>query len=854
MAAGFPPVICDDEARRGLIATSTTLNGIDYVEVVTSPPADDQLVLLVYFLEKDPTVAGAQTSLDNLLTTLAAAPQEFSIQGGVRIKGIKVVSVVEDNGHLRVRVSQPGDFSLYTLVINDPGLDQAYSQVKFSFKAGCPSPFDCKQPQVCPPGPSTEPLIDYQAKDYASFRQALVDLIPSLVPGWTERHEADIGMMLLELLAYAGDNLSYYQDAVANEAFLGTARQRISVRRLVRLIDYTMHDGVSARAFVHLKLTDGTTGFMPSGTPVLTRVNVQLGYQLPPQLPVLAAQFKDAAENAAAATFETQVGANLSSTLNQIQLHAWGDRQCCLPRGTTTADLEGNLAFDPATDAGNPWKLKAGDFLLFEEVVGPDTGLAADADPTHRQIVRLRTVQSTRDHLEPDPATGIPPMPLTRVTWDQSDALTFPVCISVKLANETYVDNVCVARGNLVLADHGRTVDEWYPADPSDPNATGIVTGDRAFRFFLQKGPLSFRILLDDPSHPPNPFIDASNPATVSQILQTDPALAVPQVSLDLQTPAGPLSGWGPVGDLLESFPYTPAFVPETDNNGRALIRFGDGQYGLEPPDGSFIHATYRIGIGSSGNLGAEALAHVIDPGTVLDFPSVDAVRNPLPAWGGTEPQPLTQVKQIAPSAFRAVQYRAVTEQDYADAAKLLPHVANAVATFRWTGSWYTVFIAIDPLGTNDLSDDLKGRVLSWVSGYTQAGYDLEVTPPIFVPLDIAINVCVAPYYFRVDVEQALLTALSNQIFPDGTTGFFYPGNFTFNQPLFLSQLYKAIMAVQGVDSAIVTTFQRYGKVADNELQQGYIKAAGPLEVLRLDNDPNFPENGALQLTMDGGK
>jgi hypothetical protein len=853
MASGFPTLICDDQARRGLIAESTTLNGIDYVEVVTTPPAIDETVLLVYFLEKDQTVAGAQTSLDNLLVAIAAAPQEVTIQGGVRIKGIQVTGVTVESGHLRVSVSQPGDFSQYTLAISDPGLDQAYAQVIFSFKAGCPSQFDCKPVTACPPSSVVEPIIDYMAKDYASFRQALVDYIPTLIPAWTESHEADIGIMLLELLAYMGDDLSYYQDAVANEAFLGSARQRISVRRLVRLVDYTMNDGVSARAFVHLDLTAGTTGFLPAGTPVLTRISVQIADELPPQPPVLAAKYQVPAEAAAAATFETQVDANLSASLNQIFLHAWGDKQCCLPKGATTVDLEGDLAYDPATDTNNPWKLKPGDFLVFEEVLGPGTGLAADADPTHRQIVRLRTVQKTFDYLESDPTTGNPPMTLTRVTWDLTDALTFPVCLSVKLSNDTYVDHVCVARGNLVLADHGQTISEWYPADPVDPNATGIVNGPRAFRFFLQNAPLSFRILLDDPNHPANPFISSSTPETVSQLMVSDPTLANPQVGLTIQTRTSPPGQWLPVTDLLESSSSSPAFVPETDNNGRALIRFGDGQYGQAPLNGSFINATYRIGVGVVGNVGAEALAHIINPGNVVNFPGVVTVRNPLPAWGGTDPQPLEQVKQLAPAAFRAVQYRAVTEADYAAAAALVPGVANAVATFRWTGSWYTVFIAVDPLGTNTLTTTLQSQVLDWVTGYTQAGYDLEITPPIFVPLQVVINVCVGTYYFRFDVERALLAALSNQILPNGTEGFFYPGNFTFNQPLFLSQLYAAVMAVDGVASAVVTTFQRYGQVAQNELQQGYIPA-GRLEILRLDNDPNFPENGTLTLNMDGGK
>ncbi len=853
MASGIPTLICDDEARRGLIASSTALNGIDYVEVVTSPPVDNELVLLVYFIGKDPGNPAAQASLASLLNTLAGAPQEFSILGGVRIRNIKIVSVALEADHLKLRVNEYGDFSNYTLVIDDPGIDPAYSQVDFSFKAGCPSHFDCRLKQICPPEPAAEPLIDYMAKDYASFRQALVDLIPALIPGWTERHEADIGIMLLELLAYAGDSLSYYQDAVANEAFLETARQRISVRRLVKLIDYVMHDGVSARAFVFLQLAAGTSGFVPAGTPVLTRISAQIGAELPPHPPVLSAALAAAAEAAAGTVFETQVDANLHANLNLIRIHAWGDRQCCLPRGTTMLDLEGAWAFDPSSDPPNSWKLKPGDFLFFEEVLGPDTGLAADADPAHRQIVRLTSVQAAFDPLEPDPSTGNPPLALTRVAWDRSDALAFPLCISVKLENDTYVDNVCVARGNLVLADHGQTIHEWYPGDPADPSVTGIVNGDRAFRFLLRKGPLSFRILLDDKNHPPSPFIDPSHPETVSQLLVTDPAMAVSQVYLDLQTPGGPLGPWVAAPDLLESDAIAMAFVAETGNDGRALIRFGDGQYALEPPDGSFVHATYRIGVGAAGNIGADSLAHIINSSAVLNFPALDAIRNPLPAWGGVDPQPLKQVKQLAPAAFRAVQYRAVTEEDYAAAARLVPGVANAVATFRWTGSWYTIFLTIDPEGRNDVPAQLENRVRAWVTGYTQAGYDLEIAPPIFVPLEIAIDICVAPYYFRADVEQAALDALSNQILPDGSKGFFYPGNFTFNQPLFLSKLYAAAMAVDGVDSVVVSTFQRFGKLANNELQQGYIPA-GRLEVIRLDNDPNFPENGELNLNMDGGK
>ena len=82
--------------------------------------------------------------------------------------------------------------------------------------------------------------IDYLARDYASFRQALIDLIPAKLPEWTDRSEANFGIVLIELFSYMADILSYYQDRMANEAFLATAVERRSVIQHLRLIGYEM--------------------------------------------------------------------------------------------------------------------------------------------------------------------------------------------------------------------------------------------------------------------------------------------------------------------------------------------------------------------------------------------------------------------------------------------------------------------------------------------------------------------------------------------------------------------------------------------------------------------------------------
>ncbi|MBI3803964.1 MAG: putative baseplate assembly protein [Nitrospirae bacterium] len=103
------------------------------------------------------------------------------------------------------------------------------------------------------------PVIDYVTKDYEGFRQGMLNQIPLLLPNWTDRSESDFGVVLVELFAYVADILSYYQDRVANEAYLPTATQRRSVVELLRLIDYQIDPGLAASAAVHFEVSADVT-------------------------------------------------------------------------------------------------------------------------------------------------------------------------------------------------------------------------------------------------------------------------------------------------------------------------------------------------------------------------------------------------------------------------------------------------------------------------------------------------------------------------------------------------------------------------------------------------------------------
>jgi hypothetical protein len=871
--------ICRDAKRRADILAHPVLNGIDFVEYERRPLAIQKHVLVVTLLKplpdpprSDPDGAYGLTLPANLALVI--------IQGGTRIVNIRPLQVSLVGARLEIVVSEEGDFSTYVLALGwslrpdgtfqqqIPALDVQFSVAPINFKAGCPTDFDCRELKICPPERRAEPLIDYLAKDYASFRQLLIDLIPQLNPGWIERNPSDLGIALLELLAFEGDNLSYFQDAVANEAYLDTARQRASAKKHARLVDYPMHDGRNAWAFVHFEV--GSGGEIPLGTKMLSRVTAPprnksaVPEVVIPEADVPSATFDSDPALAQVRVFETADPLTASINNNTIFLHTWGNLECCLPQGARTAYLYSLADGTGERQAFMP-ELAAGDFLLLEEIIGPKTGARADADPTHRQVVQLENVKQMpagdpayRDRLTQDGAlqvfrNGDTPLPLLRVAWRRVDALKLPLCLSARISGRDPLINVSVARGNMVLADHGRTSEEQFV--PKTP-----VAADKIFRFRLSEGPLTMQCQPDTVSY------DLNTARIVTP--RTDLTCAVrktmPAIALLIDFPGSPQPQlWEPVPDLLGSTESAQHFTVEVDNDGRPTVRFGDGEYGQRPVGATAFTAVYRIGNGRAGNIGAEALAHVVQPTVAPLWPAIRRIRNPLAAQDGTDAETIEAVRQFAPAEFRAEQFRAVVEGDYTAAAKKLPEVTGAVASFRWTGSWYTVFVGIDPTDSDDLITEpggrtrlapgLASRVRNFLTGYKLAGYDLEIRSAEYVPLELAFELCVEPDHFRGDVVEAVRQALSNRVNPDGSRGFFHPDNFTFAQNVYLSQIYAAIETVQGVQSAFVTIFRRFGKTDNGELASG-ILPIGSWEIARLDNDPALQENGVLRITAGGGK
>lgn len=102
--------------------------------------------------------------------------------------------------------------------------------------------------------------VDYTDKDFSSLRERLINLVQSAFPDWTDFNIAAFGNILLELFAFAGDVLLYYQDNQARESRISTATLRKSILAVAKMLNYSPSGATAATADLTLTLGEVPTG------------------------------------------------------------------------------------------------------------------------------------------------------------------------------------------------------------------------------------------------------------------------------------------------------------------------------------------------------------------------------------------------------------------------------------------------------------------------------------------------------------------------------------------------------------------------------------------------------------------
>lgn len=818
-------------------ALPAAVTGIDFVKIVDP---DVQDTLHVYFII-EPDDLGSP-----LLTVPLALPEPldpnielriWAPSGGRKVFEPTINSAIWKpglNGRivLEIVVAEPGDHSLYRLHIADSRIDYHFNNVEFSFKQGCPSTLDCKLEPVdesCPVDENDIPL-DHTARDFSSIRRDLLDYAAQKFPDWTHHSDADIGVMMIELMAALGDEMSYVQDRFVREGKLGELSQRRSLRQLVRLLDYEIHDGLSPRTYLDLGVAPSAGGgAIEAGTPAWAH---RLG-ESPIRFEV----------GEGLADVHSQDGDPVEFWVHEnwqdLAAHEPDGAKPKLARGATEMFLVGHvplLAEIPVGAAATGpayWEETARMLVLYEN--------PGDGSAPKRHIVRAKVVEHTTDPLNANAE-------ITRIEWDEAYALPCPM-----------VTADLTVSANIVPATAGETFEEFVS-----------VRGDGTYPDTVEReGPLDATANTRSPVFRCSPTqSETLGLGWLGELHRANPEIEIQEVDIGDEGEWNLDKRWEWRRTLLDSVRDDQHFTIEdgtwrrirgfrTPDGGELVhrdwaanagytVRFGDGEFGQVPADATTFRIRYRSGPGSTANVNADTIVLLVDP--LDDNPPappalLESVSNPFAVTSGADREDMQRVKFLAPEAFKHDLPRAVRPDDYARLAESLTWVQKANASFRWTGSWLTVLVAADPLASYSLSARQRDELEELLDCVRQVGRDVIVLEPDFVDLDLSIGVSAKPGYYAGHVEAAVVEALT------GAGGLFDSANFTFGAPLRRTRLEAAIQAVEGV-SAVRSVEIRVRDLTGWEQFTNAVFAVGAGQIVRVANDRRRPERGTLWVSV----
>lgn len=793
-------ILYDQNALAARSRALGSLNGIDFglMQLDSASPPAYGVLELHFFNDQHLDDLAAAASTPAAMWSLVPITGGDRFLAGPLSGQVQVTKLVHSASQvLQLTIAPVGDYSRYTLTLQQAGFDPIFAQFVFRFRPGCFSSNCTPLPHYEPA--EAQPVIDYLAKDYDSFRHAMIAAMMERVPGWQPTSEASLDVVLLDLFSAAADELSNYQDRVMAEAYWPAARKRVSLRRHARLMDYFIHEGNQSSTVLALDFPGAVAYTIPRLQKAWTGSDPRL---------------------ASTAWFVAGEPQFVHGIFSSVRLYTWSDAIPSLATGSIRADL----AFSSFADATAAVDLIAGgkiSRLLIEEWLNPATGRAADRNPRNRQMLRLTGAQ-----LLADPLTGDP---VVRVSWREEDALTYNYCFVV-MVDGVRVPDVTLFHGNLLNMVQGAYTRFQY-APPGTSPAPGVyhwqINGAGAAECRL---PPAFPVLWK----------------------KTTPGGLEPSVStveLTVST-AGGSATWEEQPDLIHSDGVSDEhFVVETDERLRTLIRFGDGTNGVALPDDAVVTCSWLSGLGQDGNIGLDTLVNFDATG----MPEVALGRfwNPFDVTDGLPPELPEVIRRRVPEAFLYSQARAVTLDDYIARAREVSGVSNATALYMWTGSWRTVRVVIDPAGATVLGEDLRAAVEQQLEAVHLIGEDVEVRGPEYVPLIISISVCISSGYWIEEVAPVIEQAFSNSYTDDGKPAFFHPDRWSFGQALHASQIEGVLFEIAGVEHVVSIQMKRWWNqtVASDE-----VMTMAPEEIVLVSNDPSRMEEGSITFTYQGGR
>ena len=260
-----------------------------------------------------------------------------------------------------------------------------------------------------------------------------------------------------------------------------------------------------------------------------------------------------------------------------------------------------------------------------------------------------------------------------------------------------------------------------------------------------------------------------------------------------------------------------------------------------------------------------------------------DAAVKALEDYWRVHPHAMEQARRAGPREIHT-QKRMVTINDYAVRLREHPLVANAHAWTEWSGSWFTLYLAViveegmkldpDDYSPPAYNKDLKDSIINfhervglvapnlettpppsvrmilrpYIDAFRMVGQEVILRDPQYIGIYMAISIKISNNHFQSEIRHAI-----TQVLGQGPEGFFAPGKHGFGEDLYSSDVVEVLVALDGVENVCLNRFKRIGSQYPDRVNAGFIILDG-LEVAVCDNDAANPERGYYRLTLHGGR
>jgi hypothetical protein len=280
--------------------------------------------------------------------------------------------------------------------------------------------------------------------------------------------------------------------------------------------------------------------------------------------------------------------------------------------------------------------------------------------------------------------------------------------------------------------------------------------------------------------------------------------------------------------------------------------------------------------------IGYDAVAEArerVDAPTALKTAQGDAAVEALEAYWRGNPHAMDQARRAGPRQIHN-QKRMVTVEDYAVRLREHPLVLHAHAWKDWTGSWFSIRLAVIGRGNTSLDatsaypDDLREQVESfhrraglpvprldvtpppsirmvvrpYIDAFRMVGQEVIMQDPVYVGILMSLSVRVADNFYQSEMRHAIA-----QVLGYGPSGFFESGRHGFGEDLYASDVIEALMSLDGLQHVCLNRFKRVGGQYPDRVDAGFIILDG-LEVAVCNNQAGAPEMGYYRLALHGGR